>query len=82
MATTGPLGENKFISKAPSRLKIADIKVSAKQQLARVKDIEDQTRLVCTGSSLVGRPIRLDHRHCSSELGYAESTARIWSGCY
>lgn len=82
MATTGPVGRNQSISKAPPRLQIADLKVSAKQQLPVAGNGEDQLGLVCTGSSFPDRPTRVRHRHCSSELGYAERTVRFWSGCY
>lgn len=82
MVTAGPAAQNQVSSKALSRHRIADLTVAAKQQPCRVSDGDDQMALVCTGSPLVGRPTRLDHRHCSSELGYAESTARIWSGGY
>ena len=82
MIATGPVDRNQFISKSPPCLQIADLKVSAKQQLLRVEDREDPSRLVCMGSSFPDRPTRVRHGHCSSELGYAESTARIWNGCY
>lgn len=82
MVTTGPVGQNQFISKAPPRFQVADLEASAEQQLFRIENSEGQLMLVSVGSSPVGRPTELDHRHCASELGYAESTARIWSGCY
>ena len=82
MVTTRSIGRNQFISKAPPQFQVADFEASAKQQLFRVEDGEDQRGLVCTGSPLVGRPTRPVHENCASELGYAESTARIWSGCY
>ena len=82
MVTAGPVGQNQFISKAPPRFQVADLEASAEQQLFRIENSEGQLMLVCTGSPLVGRPTRLNHRHCASELGYAESTARFWSGGY
>ncbi|WP_188716976.1 hypothetical protein [Paracoccus acridae] len=82
MVTTGLIGQNHVISKSLLCFQVANLEASAKQQVFRVENAEDQLRLVSVGSSLGGRPTELDHRHCASELGYAERTARIWSGCY
>lgn len=82
MVTTVTTARNQVISKAPLRLQSSHLTVPASQQPLRADDGEDQLGLVCTGSPLVGRPTELDHRRCASEWGYAESTARLWSGCY